>query len=198
GGYVTGSRGPIALRFEASGRTADDLYTPLGELENTGIETLNLSAGASWNNLPKGRPGHVGGAYRHYWSEYGIPAFEDHHHHEDEPEEGHDHDHAHEGVKIRMRRHTARGQAQIMSLSGPFVWLKLDGAYTDYRHEEVEAAGEVGTEFALRSATVDLQARHDRSAFDRSNGTTIGIQALWSDYRAGGSIALTPTKEYGL
>src|SRR5690606_32383457 len=135
---------------------------------------------------------------RHYWSEYGIPAFEDHHHHEDEPEEGHDHDHAHEGVKIRMRRHTARGQAQIMSLPGPFVWLKLDGAYTDYRHEEVEAAGEVGTEFALRSATVDLQARHDRSAFDRSNGTTIGIQALWSDYRAGGSIALTPTKEYGL
>ncbi|MFS8638573.1 MAG: TonB-dependent receptor [Gemmatimonadota bacterium] len=200
GGYVTGSRGPLALRFEASGRRAGDLYTPLGELENTGIETLNLSAGASWNELPIAGPGHIGGAYRYYWSEYGIPAYGDHHHHEgDHEDEGdHEHDHAHEGVKIRMRRHTARGQAQIMSLSGPFVWLKLDGAYTDYRHEEVEAAGEVGTEFALRSATVDLQARHDRSAFDRSNGTTIGIQALWSDYRAGGSIALTPTKEYGL
>lgn len=199
GGYVTGSRGPIALRFEASGRTADDLYTPLGELENTGIETLNLSAGLSWHRLPDGLPGHVGGAYRYYRSEYGIPAYGDHHHHEDEHglEEDHDHDHAHEGVKIRMQRHTARGQAQIMSLPGPFAWLKLDGAYTDYRHEEVEALGTVGTQFELRSGTIDLQARHDRSAFDSSNGATVGIQAQWSDYRAGGSIALTPTKEYG-
>ena len=168
--------GPLALRFEASGRRAGDLYTPLGELENTGIRTLNLSAGASWHELPTGGQDNIGGAYRYYWSEYGIPAHGDHHHHEDdhEHEEDHDHDHAHEGVKIRMRRHTARGQAEMLSLPGPFVWLKLDGVYTDYRHEELEAAGEVGTEFALRSATVDLQARHEDPPRNHHRD-----QALW-------------------
>jgi len=198
GGHVVGSAGPIALRFEASGRVAGNLATPLGELENTGIETLNLSGGASWI----GERGHVGAAHRYYWSEYGIPSYHvgdhpaDDHEHEEDEDHDHDHGHDHEGVKIRMRRNTTRGQARLSSGVGPFSSIELDGTFTDYRHEEVEASGEVGTTFELLTGTADLLARH--AALGPFAEGAVGVQAHWSDYTAAGSIAITPTNEYGL
>lgn len=176
-GYATGAVGPIALRAEGSGRWADDLATPVGDLENTGVETYNLSAGAGWI----GTGGRAGGAYRYYESEYGIPGFEG----------GHA-----EGVTIRMRRHTARGQLRIESGLGPFESIEVDGGYSNYYHAEIEHGGILGTEFGLLTATGDVLARH--AELGPFAAGAIGFQAQWHDYAAGGSLHITPSNEYAL
>jgi iron complex outermembrane receptor protein len=62
GGYVFGSTGPIALRFEGSARSSGDIRTPEGVLENTDARTYNFSAGGAWI----GERGYAGVAYRFY------------------------------------------------------------------------------------------------------------------------------------
>lgn len=178
GGFLTGSLGPVGLRLEGSARTAGDLHTPLGELENTGIETYNLSTGAAWIR----GWGNAGGAYRYYQSSYGVPGgFEGAHE---------------EGVSIEMRRHTTRGEARLRQNVGPFSSIELDGTYSNYYHREIEEGGILGTEFGLLTGVAAAIARHGELG-PFSEGA-VGFQGQWRDFAAGGSLDMAPTNEYAL
>jgi iron complex outermembrane receptor protein len=187
GGYVTGSTGPLAFRFEGSARTSGDLHTPVGVLENTQARTYNLSAGGSWI----GERGYAGLAYRFYDSGYGVPG---HHHHH-----GHDEHDEHDdegGVSVEMRRHTVRGGALRRPAGGLFTAIEVDGTFSDYYHREIEGNGETGTEFTLLSGTGSLLARHDKLG-PFSSGA-LGLQAQWRDLEVGGELVAPPTSEYAL
>lgn len=177
GGHMTTSVGPVAFRLEGSSRTAGDLRTPLGTLDNSGIETHNIAVGAALVHPL----GHTGGAYRFFDSSYGVPGYEG----------GHEH-----GVTVRMRRHSVRGESLVRPRSGPFRSVEFDATYNHYHHEELEHGGILGGEFGLLTASANLVARHEALG-PLSNGA-VGIQTNWSDFAAGGSIETPPANEYAL
>src|SRR5690606_21812947 len=153
GGYITGGTGPFAVRLEGSARTAGDLRTPAGVLENTESHTYSLSAGGSL----VGERGYAGISYRFYDSGYGVPGH--HHGHDHGPDDDHDHDHDHDGVSIEMRRHTIRLGALRRPESERITSIEANGAFNHYEHQELEGAGEIGTEYRLLSGTAGVVAR---------------------------------------
>lgn len=192
GGYVTAGKGPLAFRVEGSARTAGDIHTPAGVLENTESHAYSLSAGGSW----VGERGYTGLSYRFYDSGYGVPG--EHHHHDHGPGDpaDHDHDHDHHGVSIDMRRHTVRLGALHRPAGGRFSSLEFNGAFNHYEHQELEGEGEIGTEFRLLSGTAGLLARND--GLGPFSGGAIGIQGQWRDLEIGGEVLAPPTVEYAL
>lgn len=178
GGYATAALGRVALRAEASARDGGDLQTPDGPLENTQLRSYNLSGGASY----VADRGHVGGAYRYYANDYGIPG-------------GFVGSHPN-GVDIVMRRHMVRGEAVARPGNTLFEDLRLTTAYTDYSHQEFEAAGVIGTSFAQRLAATDLIG-HNRAFGPFSDGA-VGLRAQYRDVQTGGSLRTPSTQDYSL
>lgn len=177
GSAILHAFGPVALRVEGSARSADDLTTPVGTLENTWTRTYNAGIGAGWIN----GWGHAGVAYRYFDSSYGIP--------------GHDHGHA-DGVEVRMNRQAVKGQARLLDGAGPFSSLELDGVYTRYHHQELEHGGLLGTEFGLLTAAGEVLGRHDGwGAFDHG---AVGMRVEWRDFATAGSLGTPSAREYAI
>lgn len=190
GGYITGGTGPFAVRLEGSARTAGDLRTPAGVLENTESHTYSLSAGGSL----VGERGYAGISYRFYDSGYGVPGH--HHGHDHGPDDDHDHDHDHDGVSIEMRRHTIRLGALRRPESERITSIEANGAFNHYEHQELEGAGEIGTEYRLLSGTAGVVAR--TGALGPFSGGAIGVQGQWRDLEVAGELVAPPTSEYTL
>ena len=166
----------IPLRLEVTGRTAGDLRTPAGQLGNTGVETLNAGAGSSW----VGDWGHVGGSVRGYRNHYGIPG-------------GFVGGHT-EGVRIEMERAAVKAQAAINEPAGALGSVEFDGAYTWYRHKELESENIIGTLFRLQTLSGDVLARH--RAWGPFSGGVVGVRAAWDGFGYGGSgVARTDTPD---
>lgn len=186
GGAVgTVAAGPVALRAEASLRRAGDVHTPGALLENSDLRTVNTAFGAgiarSWGN--------AGVSLRYFDNRYGVPPES-----EEEEEEG-EHDHAH-GVRIDMRRVAVHSKADVHGHVGPYTQFGLDASYTDYDHQELEEDGVVGSAYALRSAAVDLLARHE--PLGRFLGGAIGLRLDWQSYDSGGDTDTPPARELGI
>ncbi len=165
----------LGLRFEGSLRDASNLATPAGDLENTGITTGNLGAGASWVD----ERGHVGGAYRWYSNDYGIPGgFVGAH-----PT----------GVNIEMRRHALRGEALLRDV-GLFEQVESQVMHTRYRHQELEGGGIVGTQYALNTSAGEVRARH--GALGPFTTGTLGARLQFEDFAFGGSLATPDTRRW--
>ena len=162
----------IPLRLELTGRTAGDLRTPAGQLTNTNGETLSVGAGGSW----VADWGHVGASARGYRNHYGIPG-------------GFVGGHA-EGVRIEMERAASKVQAVVDRPNDAFRSLRFDGAYTWYRHKELESANIIGTLFRLQTLSGDMLARHH--AWGPFSGGAIGARVAWDDFGYGGS-GVAPT-----
>lgn len=196
GGWGTIGLGRVALRAEASARDAGDLRTPVGDLENTGARTYNLSGGAALT----GDWGHAGASYRWYASDYGLPG-------------GFVGGEA-EGVAIDLERHTARVDAERRVGLGPFTTLHATGTFTRYdhaerehgHHEEEEHEGEtpeehaghadeeeLGTSFGQDLAAADLVARH--GAFGALTEGAVGVRGQWRDVTTGGSLRTPNTRD---
>ena len=164
----------VPLRLEVTGRTAGDLRTPVGELANTGGETLNVGAGGSW----VGTWGHAGGSVRGYRNHYGIPG-------------GFVGGHT-EGVRIEMERAAVKTQAAINEPNDALRSVEFDGAYTWYRHKELESANIIGTLFRLQTLSGDVLARHH--AWGPFSGGAAGARVAWDGFGYGGSgVARTDT-----
>lgn len=178
GGFVTGGRGSLAFRAEASGRTFGDVSTPVGDVVNTAGHTLNGSVGAA----AVGSWGHGGASYRFYDNDYGIPGgFIG----------GHD-----TGVDIAMQRHSVRGEAE-RHLEGSFLeTLKAVGSYTHYHHTETEPSGNVGTEFTQNFTGLDLIGHHGASG-PLALGA-FGARAQFRDLRTAGTLHTPSTYDYAL
>lgn len=164
----------VPLRLEVTGRTAGNLRTPVGQLANTGGETLNLGAGSSL----VGDWGHIGGSVRGYRNHYGIPG-------------GFVGGHT-EGVRIEMERAASRVQAVINEPNDALRSVRFDGSYTWYRHKELESENIIGTLFRLQTVSGDVLARHH--AWGPFSGGAIGGRVAWDGFGYGGSgVARTDT-----
>ncbi|MYI06421.1 MAG: TonB-dependent receptor [Gemmatimonadetes bacterium] len=166
----------IPLRLEVTGRTSGDLRTPAGQLGNTSVETLNAGAGGS----RVGDWGHVGGSVRGYRNHYGIPG-------------GFVGGHT-QGVRIEMERAAVKAQAAINEPAGAIGSVEFDGAYTWYRHKELESENIIGTLFRLQTLSGDLLARHH--PWGPFSGGVAGVRAAWDGFGYGGSgVARTDTPD---
>ena len=173
--FAVGER--IPLRLEVAGRTSGDLNTPAGQLANTDGEMLNAGAGSSW----VGEWGHVGGAVRGYRNHYGIPG-------------GFVGGHS-KGVRIEMDRFSSKVRAVLNQPSDVFRAVQFDGAYTWYRHKELESANIIGTLFRLQTLSGDALARHD--AWGPFAGGALGGRVAWEGFGfgGGGATALMPNTQ---
>lgn len=171
---AVGGRGPLALRLAGSARRSGDIETPAGTLENTDGETYSLSLGAGLI----GSESHLGASARFYRNHYGIPG-------------GFLGGHP-GGVRVEMWRQAARAEAEIHRDVGPFSSLEASGAYTRYKHTEIEASGLVGTEFGLLMGTGELLARHGRVG-PLTEGVG-GVRVEWRDLAFGGALLTPPTE----
>ena len=175
GAYATRGVGPVALRVEGSGRTAADVRTPVGRLNNTDARTYGASAGAAL----VGDWGHAGASYRFYDNAYGIPG-------------GFVGGHP-RGVNIEMRRHTVRGEAERHFREGAALsTVRATAQFSDYRHVEYEQSGAVGTRFGQDFAAADLLARH--GALGPFSLGAAGARVQYRDVVTGGSLR-TPSTE---
>lgn len=168
----------VPVRFEFSGRTAQDLATPVGTLENTGLDRWNASVGSAWI----GDRGHVGASFRAFQNDYGIPG-------------GFVGGHA-EGVRVEMERYATKVRAEYRPEDLPFESIEVDGAYTWYRHEEIEPPDILGTLFRLQTLTGDVLARHD--GWGPFSSGAVGVRAAREAYQFGGSLFTPDTRRTSL
>ena len=166
----------VPLRLEVSGRTSDDLGTPIGPLANTQADTWGASVGTAFGS----DWGHVGGAFRAYRNDYGIPG-------------GFVGGHT-AGVRIEMERTSSKLRTEVTKPFGPFVATELNTAYTSYRHSEIEPSDILGTFFKLQTANADLLARHE--AWGPFSAGALGLRTSFEDFAFGGSLFTPNSRRY--
>lgn len=184
GGFNT--YGPIGdnftLRIDGSGRTAQDVNTPQGLLDNTSINTLNGSAGLSYiaSNGMIGVSGNI------YDTQYGIPGgFKGAH-----PN----------GVDIDMTRRYLKFKSHYYPGNDWIRRFEVDGTYAHYHHIEYEKPTDrprrIGSEFGVLTSNLRMDMHHRGFLFgDR------GVIGLWGehrDYSSGGGDSTPATIERGV
>jgi iron complex outermembrane receptor protein len=158
----------IPLRVEIGGRTAGDLQTPAGPLENTGIGSWNAGVGTSYI----GDDGHIGAAFRAYRNDYGIPG-------------GFVGGHVN-GVDVEMERYSSKLQGLYRFDDGPFSSVEARGTYTWYRHKEIEPPDILGTLFRLQTVAGNVLARHD--GWGPFTSGAVGVRASQESFQFGGAL----------
>ena len=163
-----GTRGALSAR--AGWRDMGSLRTGgAASLSGTDARTINGSLGYGY----VGERANAGLAIKAYDFNYGIPSAPG------DPEAG---------IRIDGRRTmvSARSGIQLPRASLPYV--RIETTAQDYSHDEVESDGAIGTNFQLRTQTLNGQAT---TAFGRFKGA-VGVQGLFKQYAAIGEEALTP------
>jgi iron complex outermembrane recepter protein len=163
-----GERGVIMLRGG---------YRDIGELRTGGAFTLDGTDSRTTNAaLGYGLIGerlNGGVALRLFDFNYGLPSAVG------DPEAG---------IRIDGRRVGASARTGLQLGATAIPYLRIDGSYQDYTHDEIEADGALGTNFSLLTQTLNAQAT---TAFGHTKGA-LGLQALFKQYDATGDEALTP------
>ena len=176
GSVVSGLSENVPLRIEGTLRSSNDLATPAGVLGNTAADTWSAGVGTAWI----GDRGYVGGSFRAYQNDYGIPG-------------GFTGGHA-EGVRVEMERTSTKVRGRLENPFGPFRSIQVDGAFTDYTHREIEPPNILGTVFERVLAGGDVLARHD--AWGPFTAGAIGARVSWEDFEFGGSLATPNSRRY--
>lgn len=144
-----------------------DRDQPRGTLPNSDGQASGGALGMSWT----GDRGYAGLSYSGYDSDYGSVA---------EPD-----------VRIRMRQERFGFASELRDLEGLFTSVKLNFAYTDYQHKEIED-GETGTLFKNRGYEARIEARH--ADIGPLHGV-VGLQLGQTRFSALGEEALVPTTD---
>lgn len=179
GAALSAPVGPqFAIHADASYRGAQNVDTPEGALENTGLNTANASLGASLVQ----RWGYVGLAGSYYATNYGIPGgFVGAH-----PD----------GVTIELERQHLEARSELLT---PFRWMpriEARGTFSRYYHQEFESSGSLGIEYGLLSYHARVVARTAQYGPFRKGA--VGVWAEFRDYAAGGFSSTPPSTEYTL
>ncbi len=172
---LAGPVGDFALQVEGLGRTARDVGTPIGTLENTDIHTWSVGGAASRVS----DRGFVGVSASRYESVYGIPGgFLGGHRN---------------GVDIELERSRYEGHARLdRPADGPgWAGLEARASYSRYFHRELESDGLCGVSFGLLSYDLDVATDF---RWSRGRGT-VGIAAEHRDFAGGCFSFITPTTE---
>lgn len=188
GGYVF-SEGLRAEAAEEGGEAAKKAGKR-GRVENTAARTWDVAGSLAWI----GENGaNFGVAVSHLENRYGIPnGLELGHDEEHEGEEHGEEEHkGHEDIKLAMRqtRVDVRG---AVPLGGAFQELKVRAGWANYRHDEIEGTGEIGTSFFNKSW--EARAELVQANKDGWQGAS-GVQYFSRNFRAVGEEAYIPANE---
>lgn len=175
---LQGPAGPFALRGDFSLRSARDIGTPLGVLDNTQIDTRAGSFGAALH----GSRGSAGAAVNLYHSEYGIPP---------DPEAGHP-----GGATIELDRYGLEARADWQPSTDLINVLRADVSMQSYEHFEFEASGAAAVLFQRRSLQSGLQMLTADGEYLR--GGTFGLEYTRSDRRYDGLVSTSDAIEQGV
>ncbi len=166
-GSVTVPWNDLVFNIGLNGRLGQNYKTPAGILENSYLQTTNNGFGIGYI-----RPwGYAGLSGSIYYSEYGIPP---------DPEGGHP-----SGVDIEMVKYQTEGRAEILIRNSFFNLLETRGSFIRYHHVELEASGNVGTQFDMDTITGSFKLRNKGWGFF-DNGV-IGMWGEFVDYSVFGS-----------
>jgi iron complex outermembrane receptor protein len=169
---------PFEIRLEISGRKANNLNTPVGELENSYAENLNYSIGGSFiDNF-----GFTGASFRGYELNYGIPG-------------GFIGAHPN-GVDIEMFRRQTNLETRIDINSDFIKNIEANYSYALYRHKEFEASGRIGSEFRILNHIGFVNMNHNQLGF--INNGIIGVSGEIRDFDIGGYVFTPPTNSYNI
>jgi len=198
GGYIF-SRELREEAEEQGGEVAEDAQAR-GRIDNTDARTWDIAGGLSFI----GAGGSFGFAVSRLESNYGIPGGLDLDDHEDD-HDGEEHDdeshegegHSHDGIRLDMKQTRVDGRAAV-PLGGGFERLNFRFGWANYRHDEIESSGEIGTSFFNQA----LEARVELVQAERNGwkGAT-GAQFLSRRFEAVGEEAYIPlnlTDQVGL
>lgn len=165
----------IPLRAEAGLRRSGDLRTPVAVLNNTGGNNWSVGVGTAY----VGGWGYSGGSFRAYRNDYGIPGgFAG----------GHEN-----GVNIEMERMSSKFRTAFDRPVVGFSSIEFNGAYTWYRHKEIEPPDILATFYKRQAVSGDLLARHP--AWGLFSGGAAGARASWEDFVFGGGLFTPDTRQ---
>ncbi|MDP5279781.1 TonB-dependent receptor [Sphingomonas sp. DG1-23] len=143
GGYVL----TPALRAQAAASDEaeiQELAGLKGKIPNTAARTWDIAGGAAIVD----ERGSLGFSVARYDSLYGVPiryAVEEHDHDHGDEEE-HDHGHA-EGVRLHAKQTRFDVRGDVLTETAGIHQIRMRLAAADYRHDEIEDTGEIGTTF---------------------------------------------------
>ena len=157
----------FVLNVDLNGRLGQDFNTPIGTLSNSYLRTANNGFGLGFI-----QPwGYAGLSASIYYSEYGIPP---------DPDGGHP-----AGVDIEMYKYQTEGRTEILLKNSIFKLLEARTSFTRYHHVELEAGGNVGTQYDMDTVTGSLKLRNKGWGFFESG--VIGLSGEFVDYSVFGS-----------
>ncbi|WP_310498171.1 TonB-dependent receptor domain-containing protein [Sandarakinorhabdus sp.] len=193
GGFVF-SEGLRAAAEAEGGEAAQDAQAR-GRVANTGGRTWDIGGGFTWIG---DNGANFGVALSHLENRYGIPGGLELGHEEDDHDGEHAEEaHVHEDITLDMRQTRVDVRAAV-PLGGAFEELKFRGGWADYRHDEIESDGAIGTSFFNKSWEARLElVQRDRNGW---KGAT-GVQVLSRNFDAQGEEAYIPlnqTRQFGL
>ena len=184
GGTLLVPVGRAVLRMEGVYRSHRDTRTPLGTLEDTGLEARSGSLGASW--IPDW--GTVGASIRHYQNAYGVPgSFQG-----NLIPGGHP-----GGVRIETDRTTLRLRgSHVDGWLDFFDAVEVDASVTRFNQQEIEGVRPggrnlLGARFGQTTIQGRVQARHDHSLHNHDGPTiraegALGAGVRWRGLETGG------------
>ena len=165
------------------GHAHDEEAELYGVLENSNLRTESYGGSLAWI----GSRGMLGLALSRFETNYGIPG----HAHEHEHEEGETEEagHSHDGVRIDLAQTRVDLRGLLRAPLPGFERLETRIGINDYRHQEIEPSGEVGTTFNVR----EQEARFELEHLPLSGWTGVtGLQLSNRDFEAVGEEAFVP------
>jgi iron complex outermembrane receptor protein len=166
-GNLSGGNGKVAFRVNGSAQRTDDYDTPLGKVPNSQSNSKSVGGALALT----GANGYAGMSYQLVDTRYGVPFVE----------EG--------GTTLHPRRHRLDLRLERRNLDSFISGVKFQGAFRDYRHDEIEASGDVATSFKNRVTEGNVYLNH--RALGALTGT-FGFRGEHRDYSAEGEEALAP------
>lgn len=164
----------LVFKVAGSLRTASDMQTPSGTLDNTSIDTYRLNTGISlikpW--------GFIGVSGSLFDSGYGIPG-------------GFIGAHP-KGVNIDIQRKQIELKSSYLTHSDLIHHIDFGMNFTQYYHQEYESNGFLGVEFGVLTYSSSLSFHGNEKAWGTS---TFGLWSQYKDYANGGFVFTPNTKE---
>ena len=178
----TGSDG-YALHADAFTRRTDDLQVPAFDRPIAGgsverrlrvVNSASQAQGGAFGGARVWEHGYLGLSADTYRNDYGVVAEDD--------------------ITIKMRRDKVGLAGEGRSLGGWFRTVRGQVASTDYRHQEIEGDGSIGTTFKTRGTDGRVEAVHRALSLGagRIEGT-LGLQFESSRFSALGDEAFVPS-----
>lgn len=173
GGYVLAP----ALRAQAAASADPDiqnLATLRGYLPNSGAKTWEIAGGAAY----VGDNGNIGLSFGHYDSLYGAPVRFS----LDPAVDA-------EQVRLQVKQDRADLRGEINIADGFLEAIKLRAGFADYKHQEIDEDGAVGTTFLNKSIESRFElVQRQRGAWRGAWGTQLAIR----DFNVIGDEAFVP------